>query len=124
MIFYRYETIQFASTDGESEYYKSQLPNPKLVVRKYDLLKETPKGYWIGFGLPDIFPIDLSNTWKKWVSKTSRKKYAYPTEQEALINFIKRSEIRAKILRHQLHSCEIGINLAKNLKLENINETN
>src|ERR1035437_1939838 len=48
MKFYRYETVQYAVIGDDGEYTDSHLPNPKLELRTYDLLRETPKGYWIG----------------------------------------------------------------------------
>jgi hypothetical protein len=110
MKFYRYEAVQYAVIDGYTgEYTDSHFPNPKLEIREYDLLKETSKGYWIGYG---SLGYNRYN-WKKWVSKTSKKRFAYPTEKEALINFIKRTEKRIEILDSQLIACRISLNLAK-----------
>jgi hypothetical protein len=106
MKFYRYEMVQYAEKDYDGEYISPIFPNPKLELREYDLFKETPKGYWIGY--------DKFYKWKKWIPKISRKRFAYPTKEEALNNFIKRTEKRIKILKWQLDSCEIGLNLAKN----------
>jgi hypothetical protein len=113
MKFYRYEAVQYATMGDDGEYTSSSLPNPKLEVREYDLLKETPKGYWIGYG---SLGYNRYN-WKKWVSKTSKKRFAYPTKEEALTNFIKRTEKRIGILDNQLMACKISLNLAKNLKI-------
>jgi hypothetical protein len=86
-----------------------KFPNPKLELRTYDLLRETLKGYWIGYG-----SLGYSQySWKKWVSKTTKKRFAYPSEEEALINYIKRTERRIGILDSQLMACKISLNLAK-----------
>jgi len=103
MKFYRYSLVQYATKDSDGEYTNSVFPNPNLTLSIYSLVKETPKGYWIGYG----------EIKEKWVSKTSKKRYAYPTKKEALLNFIKRSEKRIKILKYQLESSEIGLELAK-----------
>jgi hypothetical protein len=112
MKFYRYEAVQYAVMDESGEYTNSHFPNPKLEIREYDLLKETPKGYWIGYlnqyGVKIGHPL-----WQKWISKTSKKKFAYPTKEEALINFIKRTERRIRILDNQLTACKISLNIAK-----------
>ena len=109
MKFYRYEAVQYAVIGDDGEYTDSHLPNPKLELRTYDLFKETPKGYWIGYG-----SLGYSRySWKKWVSKTTKKRFAYPTKEEALINFIKRTERRIGILDSQLTACKISLNLAK-----------
>lgn len=112
MKFYRYEAIEYGNTDMDGEYVSPPYPNPRLELYYYDSIKETPKGYWIS-----NFPYnDLSNwkyIWKKWISKTSKKKFAYPTKEEALTNFIKRTERRIKILDWQLTTCKISLNFAK-----------
>lgn len=108
--FYRYEAIEYASTNIDGEYTSYKIPNPKVVLRTYNVLRETPKGHWIEYGLP--------SSKGKWVSKTSKKRYAYPTKIEALDNFIKRTEWRVAILKYQLWSCEISVNLAKFMLLD------
>ena len=110
MKFYRYEVVEYAEHDIDGELVSPAFPNPKLELRTYDFFKETPKGYWIGYYNP--FGVRLGN-WQKWVSKTSKKRFAYPTEKEALINFIKRTERRVKFLDRQVWTCKISLNLAK-----------
>lgn len=114
MKFYRYEAVEYATTDMDGEYVSSPYPNPKLEVRTYDLIKETPKGYWIGYLNP--FGVRMGD-WQKWVSKTSRKKFAYLTKEEALTNFIKRTERRVGILDRQLTTCRIVLITANNMKI-------
>jgi len=73
----------------------------------YDLLRETPRGYWIekyGF--------------EKWVSKTSRKRFAYPDRKQALRNFIARKERQIKICTSSLSSAKIALNQAENMKCD------
>lgn len=106
MNFYRYETVEYASMGIDGEYERSKFPNPKLELRTYNLMKETPKGYWIGYGSFSKF------CWKKWIPKESRKRFAYPTKKEALNNYIKRTEKRIDIMEYKISSCKIGLNLA------------
>ena len=117
MKFYRYEAREYASLDMDGDYVSSPIPNPKLELREYRLIKETPKGYWIGF---EGFHSDV---WKKWVSKTSRRRFAYPTNEEALENYIKRTQRRIKILERQAWTCEIALGqaeiLQKRLEVQN-----
>jgi len=108
MIFYRYELIQYASLDQDGEYKNPSIPNPTLELRKFNLHSETSKGYWIGHGLPGKL---MGNS--KWISKTSKKRFAYPSKKEAMINFFKRTEKRISILKHQLSFCEAGLLIAK-----------
>jgi len=113
MKFYRYEAVSYASMDHDGEYVMPRYPNVKLELREYELHKETPKGYWIGYG----YPWDgLLKGHSRWVSKTARKRFAYPTKEEALTNYIKRTERRVKILKAQLLRSEIGLRNAKNLE--------
>ena len=106
MEFYRYEAHEYANLDMDGEYMKPDFPNPRLTLYTYNLHKETPKGYWIGYGhrLQDH---------SRWVSKTAKKRYAYPTKEEAMTNFIKRTEMRIKILNWQVRVCEIALGFAK-----------
>ncbi len=110
MNFYRYEAVQYAVHDIDGELVSPKFPNPKVELLIYDLMKETPKGYWIGDArFPELM--------KKWISKTSKKRFAYPTKQEALTNFIKRNEKRIEILEHQILSCKMALNIAERMKL-------
>jgi hypothetical protein len=112
--FYRYEAVEYASMGIDGEYERSRIPNPKIELRTYNLFKETPKGYWIGYG----FLYQGLRSIGKWVPKEAKKRYAYPTKQEAMVNFIKRNEYRIRILKHQLWACEMAVSTAKNMKIE------
>jgi hypothetical protein len=105
MEFYRYDWCTYATLDIDGEFKVPKLALPSLVKHTYVLIKETPKGYWIGY-YKHSKPIC-------WVSKTSRKRYAYPTIPEALTGFIKRTERRASILKHTLDKCNAAIRLAE-----------
>jgi hypothetical protein len=52
-------------------------------LQEFKVIKETPCGWWIEIWF---------NSKNRWVSKTTIKKYAYPTKQEALIGYTKRKE--------------------------------
>ena len=116
MQFYRYEAVVYASMssdDGDYGYSSAFRNSPKLVLHTYNLHKETPKGYWIGSG---FYAPDMLRGYSRWVSKTALKRYAYPTKEEALNNYIKRTEKRIKILKTHLWDCEYGLKLAKTLE--------
>jgi len=114
MKFYRYQGVQYATLSYDGDFVSSSIPNPKLELYEYDLFKETLKGYWIGYG--SIVPGNLRSE-AIWVSKTAKKRFAYPSKQEALIGFIKRTERRVKILKNQLTSCNMLLSDANHLKL-------
>lgn len=91
--------------------YDSYVTNDSKVLVKlstYSLVKETPKGYWIcdkiGF--------------EHWVSKTSKKRYAYPSKQEALDSFIKRKEKQIKILSPKFSVAKAALAKGSELKKE------
>jgi len=112
MEFYRYEKVQYASLGIDGDFENSKIPNPKIELRIFNLFKETPKGYWVGYG---SFEKGSLRSQGHWVSKSSIKRFAYPSKKEALENFIKRNEKRIRILEYNLWSCKIAINLAKNI---------
>lgn len=110
MKFYRYEAVQYAEHDFDGELVAPIYPNPVIVLREYVSLQETPKGYWIGhrenyFG------------WKKWVSKTSKRRFAYPTQEEALQNYLKRTERSIKIMTNFIEYQKVALHKAKEIKL-------
>lgn len=90
MQFYRYE--EQAEEDS--------LAPPKLLCYEYSLEKETSCGYWI---VPQVGVHCRMR--RRWVSKTARKRYAYPSKAEALTALIARK-------RRQKTICEYQIDLA------------
>jgi len=112
--FYRYEAVEYASMGIDGEYERSSIPNLNIELRTYNLFRETPKGHWIGYD----FLYQGLRSHGKWVSKTAKKRYAYPTKQEAMVNFIKRNEYRIKILKRQMWACETALSKAKDMKIE------
>ena len=109
MEFYRYETYQTASLDHDGEFVKPLFPNPILSLITFRLVKETNCGYWIALGSAS----GLSSK-PFWVSKTSKKRYAYPTKSEALENLKKRTERHMKIIKSKVEYCEAVLVLVQN----------
>lgn len=103
--FFRYEWKEYVGHDCGGELYDLSFPNPKLELRTYDLIKETEKGYWIGY--------KNFSSWKKWIPKISKRRFAYPTKQEAMKNFITRTKRRIKILKWQIDCCNIALGFAE-----------
>ena len=73
-----------------------------IYVRKYPVVKVTPKGVWL-----NVYSS------KRFVRQEARKRFACPTEQEAHLSFIARAERRCCILESQLASTRRGIALSK-----------
>jgi hypothetical protein len=83
---YRYERQNYP--DGRVKVFLLSIP----------IIKETPKGYWI------------NNAYRKrWVSKTGKKRYAYPTQADAIVNYRKRTGFYIRILESQLHSAKLSL---------------
>lgn len=105
MKFYRYQIREYAVHDYDGELVASKEANPKVELEEFVMIRETAKGYWIAV---DFLYKDMKQL-QKWVSKTSKRRYAYPTKEEAMQNFITRTKRRAQILQHQLDSCKIAL---------------
>jgi hypothetical protein len=95
MDFYRYEDKAFE--DG-----------PMIFLIKLAMLKETQCGFWIQRTAD--YPFEKSK--KRWVSKTSRKRYAYPTKEEALKGYIARKRHQVAIYRNKLDHAETCLQIA------------
>ena len=101
MKFYRYEDVHYE--DG-----------PRIQLYEFDLLRETPKGYWI---IPKYTLFDVEEEEDKiWVSKTARKRYAYPTKEEALEGFYHRKRRYAEILRSRLSATEYVLDMIEDMR--------
>lgn len=101
MFFYRFEEVNYANI------------GIKVLERKYVLLKETPKGYWIkpiwDISLNISLTRDFKTCHRKWISKTSKRRYAYPTKGEALINFKARKRRQIQILTAQINNARVAL---------------
>ena len=84
--FYRFDATSYV--DGSVEVH----------MARYYMVRETPKGWWLSHWMN-------SDVWHVWVSKTARKRYAYPTPEEALEGF--RARKRAQI-RHATKMLNVG----------------
>lgn len=98
MKFYRYD-IDY----GEREIY--------VVCRRFKLLRETPKGYWITIDSTYFY------SWKKWISKDSRKRYAYPTKEEALNSFIIRKKKQIKHCERDMRNAKTALSIAEQMEI-------
>lgn len=82
-----------------------------LDLMKFYAVRETPCGYWIVDEYEYDFELEFAK--KRWVSKTGRKRFAYPTPEEALTSFIARKEKQVKILSAQLIGAKDALRLGK-----------
>lgn len=73
--------------------------------------KRTPMGAQIR--LPYTYPVKT-----KFVLLSGKKRYAYPTEEEAKVSFLARKARQKAILQHQLEMLEIAV---INMRMDNLN---
>lgn len=112
MKFYRYEHFAFRDPYGFSII-------SDITEKIFHLVKETPCGWWIheiaGYA-------NMDDRWKefwgkpKWVSKTARKRYAYPTREEALTSFIARKRRQIEIMETELEGARLALAMAEEKK--------
>ena len=109
--FYRYELMRYSSVD---QFGDSIPTTPRLTLTQYGLVRETPKGYWIEAYYKGGDAHSLRHSDQRWIPKVSKKRYAYPTKEEALDNYIRRTTIRVGHLESQMNDAKHGMYLAKN----------
>ena len=90
MKFYRYEELR--------------IDKMRIYERNFTSVKETPCGHWIS---DDDFPSS-----KRWVCKTGRKRFAYPTKKEALESLKARKLRQISILEYQLKYAKDALQIA------------
>lgn len=100
MKLYRYSVIRESVAD---EWGGHAYTNVRLYMVSFDVVKETPCGFWIS----TLF----SN--RRWVSKTSRKRFAHPSPAEALEAFKRRKEAHVEHCRRRLHNAEEELFIAE-----------
>lgn len=81
LIFYRAAGMR-ADEDGPMQ----------IHFYEFILVKETPCGHWVH---------RRGSTKTRWISKTSRKRLAYPTKKEAVSNLVARTSRRIALLDWQ-----------------------
>ena len=81
----------------------------KVYLCQYTIDKRTPKGVWVTDGYT-----------RKHVLHDARKKFAYPSVQEALVSFQARKVRQVQIVRAQLRHAEIALSLIKEVDDETL----
>ena len=100
------------------KFYRYYNSGVGVILEKFKLFKETPAGYWI---IPEYWSVEeemvepRNTRYNKWVSKTSRKRFAYPTKEEALFSFKARKRRQIPILKAQLECTKEALKVAENI---------
>lgn len=92
---YRYEDHVYASIDEDVPVGNI----PTVSGKKFKVLKVTPCGFWISYAFS-----------KKWVSNSSKKRFAYPTVDEAWRSFRARKARQMVIYRNRLERATCAYN--------------
>lgn len=87
---YRYEDIEYTSINDKLDHSLLNM-NLKIELHKYPIVKKTPKGVWINYGIG-----------RRFVLLGAIKKFAYLTKKDAFESFKFRKQQQMKILTHQL----------------------
>lgn len=94
--------------DGYGEYAMNH-PN------KFPVISETEYGYWVPKGYFRYFvgydPSKYDGE-KRWVSKGGKKRFAYPTKEEALVNYIARKKSQIRHNKISILRAEMGLRAA------------
>lgn len=110
-VFHRYDDRKYAAMLDEFD-MPIGAGTHGLVHTTYRVIKRTPKGAWIDLGWGD----------KRFVLLTARKRYALPTQAEALESFILRKSRQEDIYNNRAASARNAQRLAfaefRKLKIE------
>jgi hypothetical protein len=102
---YRYEDQEISTGyfDEYENHHPSEYKSAAIHLRVFIVEKETPCGVWLAY--------ESGLSLNRWVSKTSRKKYAFPTKEEAWDSFIARKTKQRRLLFAQLQRVEALLEL-------------
>jgi len=84
-----------------------------FVCTEYKILKETKCGYWIKYD--NNYLVAHNGKAEKWVNKSGRKRFCYPTKLEAIYGLFYRRKRYAKILNARLSSNSVVLTVCENL---------
>lgn len=110
MTAYRYEDHVYSGVShdpGGGEHY--YLIGPNIELRTFDVVKITPKGFW-------IIPVgEWMGGSRKWVRTSSRKKYAHLSMEDALSGFLHRKRKQIRILEKQIERAKLAYGKANDM---------
>jgi hypothetical protein len=94
MEIYRYEKVCYHE---ELRGWENE-NNVEIILREFKIIRNTPKGYVIKLGSKE-----------KWVSSTGKKRFAYKLKDDALTNFIKRTNRSILMMKHSIDYAELAL---------------
>lgn len=99
---------------GPDHYRLNDRLEPEGVIVRLEVfrvIKETPQGYWVAprnrayWMAPEEL---IKRKFARWVSKTSTKRYCYPSLEDAIRSFRRRKEVQESRIRLQLEQAELA----------------
>lgn len=96
--FYRFEDVAYGSYNEDITY---PTPYIQIDLLEFEEIKKTPRGKWVAD------PHD--HRLKHFIRDRARKKFAYPTVNEAKESFTMRKKRQIEILEDQLSRAKIAL---------------
>jgi len=94
----------------------NQSRSVELRLRTFNVLKETPCGYWVS-EWAHLMPVSMKDVYdRRWVSKTGRKRLCYALKSDAMDSFMIRKQRHLDILTHQLKIATIAASLNESVE--------
>jgi hypothetical protein len=106
MDYYRYADIRYSNGIDEFEHSLGYFID--VVLRTFEVTRQTPKGVWINYGHD-----------KRFILENARKKFACATKEEALESFLARKKRQRSLLIRQLSDTNSAITICNKIKDEN-----
>lgn len=111
------------TNDSPKVFYRYNGYRGNIGLDRFIPIAKTKCGYWI---IPEDkeYLLSMTNTEKRikelrrWISKDSRKRYAYPTRELALDSYYQRKLHHIAILRSQVENIEHEMKVVKDHKAE------
>lgn len=98
------------------------MANGELICYEFDVIKETPGGYWLVNHVEEDSLTRGRLTGKKWISKNAGKKWAHKTKEEALKAYIIRKQYQLKMVKREVDSVDLALRLGEILLEESKNK--
>ena len=87
----------FGSVSYSERVFEDDFPEVTIMIDALPILRRTPKGAWIKNPITDQ---------EKWVSDSTRKRFAYPSEEYALESLRQRNRRHLGHLRAKIKKAE------------------
>lgn len=98
---YRYEDQRYAAPFNEYDEPQG-VGRREVVLQCYNVLRRTPKGFWVDLGCGE----------KRIVNLEASKKFACLTKEDAMKSYIARKKRQVRLLSSQLRDAELFLKLA------------